>query len=334
MPNLNQGPGSGHESASYARLSAVLRDFTAAWDRDESPAVEPFLDRLEPNDAQAAVELIYREFCLHEAAGSKPETARYLDRFPRHAAALDRLFQVHDVCSPSLLGRWISTEPALDLLPSAGDEIGPYVLRRELGRGAFARVFLAEQSDLENRLVVLKVSTRMTREPWLLARVRHAHIVEIVSHNLVDEGALQLICMPFLGGATLSAVLAHCHTIARRPTTGADLLAALDAVAAPEFLDLQAGRSARELLTRLTYSEAIAWIGARLAEALDFAYGRNVIHGDVKPSNILLSADGSPLLLDFNLARDEGPSADSSEPRGGDRGGTLAYMAPSACGRS
>ena len=41
--------------------------------------------------------------------------------------------------------------------PEIGDEIGPYVLRRELGRGGFARVFLAEQTNLENRLVVLKV---------------------------------------------------------------------------------------------------------------------------------------------------------------------------------
>ena len=66
---------------------------------------------------------------------------------------------------------------------------------------------------------------------------------------------------------------------------------------------------------------------ARLAEALDHASGRDVAHGDVKPSNILLSADGNPMLLDFNLARDVAPALD---PLGGpiDPGGTLAYMAP------
>ena len=49
-------------------------------------------------------------------------------------------------------------------------------------------------------------------------------------------------------------------------------------------------------------------------------------HGDVKPSNILLTADGNPMLLDFNLARDGSPQT-SRRPLE-DLGGTLAYMAP------
>src|SRR5207244_12242973 len=106
-----------------------------------------------------------------------------LPRFPQYDEPLERLLRLHGACSPSLLGRWL--EPDEGGLPEAGDSIGPYVLCRELGRGSFARVFLAEQADLANRLVVVKVSTRATREPWLLARVRHAHIVEIVSHSLV-----------------------------------------------------------------------------------------------------------------------------------------------------
>ena len=66
---------------------------------------------------------------------------------------------------------------------------------------------------------------------------------------------------------------------------------------------------------------------ARLAEALDHASSRDVTHGDVKPSNILLSADGNPMLLDFNLARDGAAAVDPSG-RPVDPGGTLAYMAP------
>ena len=175
--------------------------FTAAWERGEAPAAEDYLDRLDPADSRAAVELIYREFCLAEADGCKPDAAEFLYRvFPQHKPALERSDRLHGECSPSLLGRWMETTPSLDFLPQAGDAIGPFFLMRELGKGAFARVFLAEQTDLENRLVVLKVSTRMTREPWLLARVRHAHIVEIVSHATVDDGAFHLICMPFWGG--------------------------------------------------------------------------------------------------------------------------------------
>jgi eukaryotic-like serine/threonine-protein kinase len=340
-------------------LPTVVHEFTAAWERGDSPAVEDYLLRLDPADGQGAVDLIYREFCLAEADGRAPVPDAYVARFPRHAEALESLFRIHGACSPSLLGRLLGPPPGSRGgswgagetgagLPEVGDSIGPYVLRRELGRGSFARVYLAEQADLANRLVVVKISTRSTREPWLLAKARHAHIVEILSHAEVDDGAFQLICMPFWGGATLADVLAAPSPASGRdsgpgsstarggavrrprgrgPATGADLLAALDAVAAPEYPSVHPARPAREILAPLSYGRAIAWVIARLAEALDHASGRDVAHGDVKPSNILLSADGNPMLLDFNLARDVAPAL---HPSGGpiDPGGTLAYMAP------
>ncbi len=190
----------------------MVHEFTAAWERGESPRAEDFLLRLDPGDTQGAVNLIYREYCLAEADGGPVETEAFLARFPGHADAVRRLLRLHGACSPSMLGRLF--EPAGDRardgearLPEAGDTVGPYRLRRELGRGSFARVFLAEQADLADRLVVVKIATRSTREPWLLARARHAHIVEIVSHAVVND-TFQLICMPFWGGATLADVLA------------------------------------------------------------------------------------------------------------------------------
>jgi eukaryotic-like serine/threonine-protein kinase len=310
----------------FLDFRAALAAFASAWECGETRAVDSFVRRLDPRDSHGAVELIYREFCLVEAAGCKPDPADYAARFPGHKAALERLLSLHGECTASLLSRWVGCAPAQPELPDPGDAIGPFVLRRELGRGSFARVYLAEQTNLENRLVVLKVSTRITREPWLLARVRHAHIVEIVSHAAVDDGALHLICMPFWGGATLAAVLGAPRARGTRPSTGRDLLAALDAVAAPEFPTVHPAEPAREILAGLSYSQSLAWVGARLAEALDHAFGRAVAHGDIKPSNILLSADGSPMLLDFNLARDGAPTGPT--PGAADLGGTLAYMAP------
>jgi serine/threonine protein kinase/tetratricopeptide (TPR) repeat protein len=306
--------------------SLVLEELTSAWERGEQPQLETYLERLSPLDHDGAVELIYRHFCLVEAAGGEPDPDAYRARFPAYDDALDRVLRLHAECPLSLLDRWVRAGCVSAELPEAGDSIGPFSLRRELGRGSFARVFLASQTDLEDRLVVIKVSTRMTREPWLMARVRHAHIVEIFSHATVDDGALQLICMPFWGGATLAAVLAAGRQRRIRPALGSDLLADLDRVAAPEYPRDNPSQLAREILSRLTYAQAVAWIIARLAEALDCAFHRGVVHGDVKPSNILLSADGNPMILDFNLARDwatNGPHADLA-----DRGGTLAYMAP------
>ena len=74
----------------------------------------------------------------------------------------------------------------------------------------------------------------------------------------------------------------------------------------------------------------MAWITARLADALDHAQCRDVIHGDVKPSNILLTADGNPMLLDFNLARNW--SFDKTNGPLEVPGGTLDYMAPERLG--
>ena len=82
----------------------------------------------------------------------------------------------------------------------------------------------------------------------------------------------------------------------------------------------------REILATTSYDQSVAWIGARLADALDYAFSKGVAHGDVKPSNILLTADGTPMLLDFNLAREGLPLG--SIDNVGDPGGTVAYMAP------
>ncbi len=238
---------------------SVLSEFTSAWARGQRPSVDTFLDRLDPNDTRGAVELIYREFCLVEAAGHNPDACEYLRRFPRHSEAIGRLLGLHYACSLSMLGHCESF--AAGSLPCAGHEVGPYFLRRELGRGSFSRVFLAEQMNLENRLVVVKVATHLTREPWLLARVRHPHVVDVLSHALVEDCGFHLICMPFLGGATLSAVLAERTKRGRRVPCG-DFLRDLDAVAAPEFPDSGTVRSTRELLASLSYDQAIAWTGA------------------------------------------------------------------------
>jgi tetratricopeptide (TPR) repeat protein len=79
----------------------------------------------------------------------------------------------------------------------------------------------------------------------------------------------------------------------------------------------------RVRLGQLSYVQAVAWLGAALADGLAHAHQRSVLHRDIKPSNILLGADGQPMLLDFNLSQDA-----SQEGAHALLGGTVAYMSP------
>ena len=80
-----------------------------------------------------------------------------------------------------------------------GDTICGFRLVGELGRGAFARVFLAHQEALADRPVALKVTLRPTREAERLARLQHTNVVPV--HSVHDAAPAQLICMPFLGAS-------------------------------------------------------------------------------------------------------------------------------------
>lgn len=118
--------------------------------------------------------------------------------------------------------------------PHPGDVLARFRIMSELGEGAFAKVYLAEQTDLADRPVALKVAVSLGDEPQNLARLQHAHIVPI--HSVHDDPAtgLRLICMPYVGGANLAQVLQSTETrwwnSGRQASrnTGQSLIEALD----------------------------------------------------------------------------------------------------------
>ena len=75
-----------------------------------------------------------------------------------------------------------------------------------LGRGAFARVFLARQRSMQ-RLIALKVSHNHGSEPQTLAQLTHDNIVRVFDERLIANRELKLMYMEYVPGGTLLGVL-------------------------------------------------------------------------------------------------------------------------------
>ena len=307
-----------------ARLALLRADMALRWQDGDRVGVESYLARYPDLGAEALVALIYEEFCLREDADEAPDPAEFEARFPAVAPGLRRVLDIH-----GLVGSGQATlsvphphAPAIPF-PEAGQTIAGFRLVEELGRGAFARVFLAQERQLADRPVALKVARAGSREPQTLARLQHTHIVPVHSYRTDPATGLHLLCMPYFGRVTLAQILADPRVRVAR--SGADLVEALDRLGPKEGprLARSAGRSA---LASRTFAQAMAWWGARMAEALGHAHDRGVLHRDVKPSNVLVTDDAMPMLLDFNLAREA--AADDPDAPPHVMGGTLDYMAP------
>ena len=347
--------GSGTTAFSEARSMKreLLAELRASWEAGQPVSPEELLQRwpgVAKQDADAA-SLLLEDYLQRTRRCETPPRAQYDERFPDQKESLASLFIQHDAL------RSLGTAPTADSslrLPDLGDSLFGFTLRRELGRGSFARVFLADQADLADRPVVVKVSAIEGREPQTLAQLQHTHIVPIYSVHEDQRSGLRALCMPYFGGASLSQVLDALWKKTACPTRGAELIHTLDAVGTPPpalaFRERQdatpgvvarsgdrattgadvvarspdrATPDSRDLLSRLSYVQLAAWLVARLAEGLQHAHQRGVLHRDIKPSNILLGADGQPMLLDFNLSQ----SASLEQTHAG-LGGTVAYMAP------
>ena len=182
---------------------------------------------------------------------------------------------------------------------------GKYRIEHLIGEGGMARVWLAEEPRFGNRRVAIKeprtdllpelvqeVRLRYQREVQVCAALEKARTPQIVRAITTELlGDTLLLVMEYLPGGDLGALLKD-HpgglSVERVVAIALDLLAALEAVHGHEL---------------------------------------EIVHRDVKPSNVLFDEEGKAHLADFGLAQLAGMSG-RSQLAGGQHPGTPMYMAP------
>jgi serine/threonine protein kinase/tetratricopeptide (TPR) repeat protein len=250
--------------------------------------------RAKAAENQSGAEL---EAALSSLPGAQPSAALLLDLHRTDPQEAYRLAQ------------------ALTTMPAEGLDLLGFHLVKELGRGAFSRVYLATQGDLAGRPVAVKLTSEPGLEARTLARLQHTNIVPIYSVHRANS--FQALCMPYFGATTLADVLRARRQLGSPPTSARWLAELLHGHSPPAH--------PVTTLADLTYADAVLWLACQLADGLAHAHERGILHQDLKPANVLLSDEGRPMLLDFNLAQDTRLRASVAAAY---LGGTLPYMAP------
>lgn len=209
-----------------------------------------------------------RESYLREACGSDAELRAEVDAFLGYEQQAGHVFDITN---------WrASATPQPEATPPA--RLGPYRVLRPLGEGGMGAVYLAERDDGEFKLTVAVKVVRPTLDMAHLLRLfrQERQILARLEHpyiaRLLD------------GGATPDGQLYY----------------------AMEYVDGQPLTVwARERGQTVNHRLELF---AKVCEAVGYAHRALVIHRDLKPANILVTADGTPKLLDFGLARVFEPS--------------------------
>jgi len=226
---------------------------------------------------------------------------------------LSRLTPPHFRGGPDTLDRQVTIADAggqpqydtLDMAATTGGRAtilgGQYRIVKKLGEGGMGVVYLAEDMEMGDRPVAIKVLPpnladnvraveNLRKEAITAINLNHPNIIRLYGFH--SDGDIKFLVMEYIDGTTLEQKLAK----------------------APQGT--------------LTLDETVA-IAEKIALALDYAHSRKapVFHRDLKPSNVMISSDGEVKLLDFGIAREMKDSYTRITGKQ-DTAGTLPYMSP------
>ncbi len=176
-----------------------------------------------------------------------------------------------------------------------GKTLGKYEVLEHIGHGGMSEVYKGQHAQLD-RMVAVKVLhpflageegfvTRFKREARIVATLRHPNIMQVYDFDYNEALDIYYMVMEYIDGPTLKTRLSEAS---------------------------------------LPLEEAVR-IGIAIADALDYAHQRGMVHRDVKPANIMFMQDGQPVLTDFGIAK---MLTLSGLTASGAMVGTPAYMAP------
>ena len=299
-------------------------DLEFRWVRFELPKplqeyLEEFADHLQ---GDVPADLIFEEFLVRTRSGEKISRTDYLSRYPNQASQLNKLFAMQPgVETTSLFGQ----TQRLDLTKiQIGDKLDDFELCVLLGEGAFGKVFLARQVTMQ-RMVALKITAARGVEPQTLAQMDHEYIVRVFDQRISPDKSMLMMYMQYLPGGTLADIVTALNASTEPPQNGLFLLDVVRRNLESRGESLSIHPVLRSQLEHMSWPQTVAYLGASIGKALDYAHSVGILHRDLKPANILLSADGTPKLADFNISF-------SSQLQGSTPaayfGGSLAYMSP------
>ena len=176
-----------------------------------------------------------------------------------------------------------------------GKEILNYTIVSLIGKGGMGSVYLAENKYIKQQKVAIKVINsnmindftrqRLAEEADRLARMNHPNIVHFINYHIDDDGNIYLI-MEYADGYSLEDYIKN--------------------------------------VSGLIVEEKICSFFEPLLDAFDYAHKHKIIHKDIKPSNIIITNEGVPKILDFGIAALLDENSDDKDVIMG----TPSYMSP------